>query len=208
MDDENKKLLTEKKEGVPPADAYPKADKGEPALTKLDKAQKEYTERSLSRTATTVRDTEGSNKLQVKGWLDSRIMQLEADIADLKEQLQIANLDVEIGMSCMVVEIERPWLHAELFADAELDSGKDTTKLESAVSASSTTANLSVGYSPFALSGSDSSSKSKFRIKMNFTATGCKISVQALQIVSWIQTLLPRLPKPKTGVSTMKGLFA
>ncbi|KAL2880862.1 hypothetical protein SGCOL_003889 [Colletotrichum sp. CLE4] len=132
----------------------------------------------------------------------------------------MSNLDVEVSMSCMVVEIERPWLHAELFADAELDSGKfdispgedelkkhfeegtnpkgeyqqfssyptafvlaadielnfsgDTTKLESAVSASSTTVNASVGWGPFAVSGSHSSSKSQSRTKMESTANGCK----------------------------------
>ncbi|KKO98960.1 hypothetical protein THAR02_08924 [Trichoderma harzianum] len=367
MDEENKKLF-EKKEGTPPAEADPNAAKKESPLSKLENAQKDYTEKSLSRTTATVRDIEGSNKANVKGWLDARIGQLEADISDLKEQLgiakeqaqakllplpvvnengivitdeearadpsiknpskpdiedldneeswrnktddgpdpwtkisckvsaktdnkvtntsqsasaiaakagwgffsasasashsessseamqQMSNLDVEISMSCMVVEIERPWLHAELFADAELDSGSfeispgedalkeafqneknlegkyqqfssfptafvvaadvelsfsgDTTKLESAVSASSTSANISVGYGPFALSGSHSSSKSKSRTKMDSTATGCKISVQAPQIVGWIQTLLPQLPKPKDGISTMKGLFA
>jgi hypothetical protein len=36
----------------------------------------------------------------------------------------MANLEVEISMDCMVVEIDRPWLHAELFSDAELDSGR------------------------------------------------------------------------------------
>jgi len=36
----------------------------------------------------------------------------------------MANLDVEISMDCMVVEIDRPWLHSELFIDAELDSGR------------------------------------------------------------------------------------
>ncbi|KAK0758399.1 LOW QUALITY PROTEIN: hypothetical protein N5P37_008797 [Trichoderma harzianum] len=357
MDEENKKLF-EKKEGAPPTEADPNAAKGDSPLSVLEKAQKDYTEKSLSRTTATVRDIEGSNKDNVKGWLDARIGQLEADISDLKEQLgiakaaeqapakllplpvtkkpeptqnpskpdiedldneeswrnktddgpdpwtkisckvsaksdtkvtatsqsasavaakagwgyfsasgsashsdsssdamqQMSNLDVEISMSCMVVEIERPWLHAELFADAELDSGSfeispgedalkaafqneknlegkyqqfssfptafvvaadvelsfsgDTTKLESAVSASSTSANISVGYGPFALSGSHSSSKSKSRTKMDSTATGCKISVQAPQIVGWIQTLLPQLPKPKDGISTMKGLFA
>jgi hypothetical protein len=35
----------------------------------------------------------------------------------------MSNLDVEIKMDCMVVEIDRPWLNAELFTDAELDSG-------------------------------------------------------------------------------------
>lgn len=50
----------------------------------------------------------------------------------------------------------------------------DTTKLESAVSASSSSANLAVGYGPFAISGSHSSSKSKSRTKMESTATGCR----------------------------------
>jgi hypothetical protein len=36
----------------------------------------------------------------------------------------MANLDVEISMDCLVVEIDRPSLHAELFVDAELDSGQ------------------------------------------------------------------------------------
>jgi hypothetical protein len=31
-------------------------------------------------------------------------------------------LDVEISMDCMLAEIERPWLHAELFSDHELDA--------------------------------------------------------------------------------------
>ncbi|PTB62270.1 hypothetical protein BBK36DRAFT_1163305 [Trichoderma citrinoviride] len=381
MDEENKRLLTEKKEGdTPPADDRSKADwlkrefgkdrlEGAAALDNLVNVQKVNTEQSLSRTNATVRDTQNANKDKAGQWLGARISQLEADIADLKEQLgvargaeqaqaqllalpvvngngivvtddearadpsiksprkpdiedldneetwrnrtddgpdpwtkisckvsakanlaetstsqsasavaakagwgwwsasasathaessseamqQMSNLDVEISMSCMVVEIERPWLHAELFADAELDSGNfkvspgedalkkafeqeqtldgeyqqfssfptafvvaadvelsfsgDTTKLESAVSASSTSANLSVGYGPFAVSGSHNSSKSKSRTKMESTATGCKISVQAPQIVGWVQTLLPQLPKPKTGVSTMKGLF-
>ncbi|KAK6206277.1 uncharacterized protein QIS74_13696 [Colletotrichum tabaci] len=166
----------------------------------------------------------------------------------------MSNLDVEVSMSCMVVEIERPWLHAELFADAELDSGSflispgedalkdafdngktlqgeyqqfssyptafviaadieltfsgDTTKLESAVSASSTQANVSVGWGPFAVSGSHSSSKSKSKTKMESTATGCRISVEAPQIVGWVQTLLPMLPKSKNGLSTMSSPFS
>lgn len=33
----------------------------------------------------------------------------------------MSSLDVEIAMECLLVEIERPWLHAELFSDPELD---------------------------------------------------------------------------------------
>ena len=36
----------------------------------------------------------------------------------------MSNLDVEISMDCMVVEIDRPWLHADLFSDLELDTGE------------------------------------------------------------------------------------
>ncbi|MCJ1240206.1 hypothetical protein MMC14_008206 [Varicellaria rhodocarpa] len=157
-----------------------------------------------------------------------------------KAMLSMSNLSVEISMDCIVVEIDRPWLHAELFSDAELDSGKfdispgedklkaiyetrvavraeyqqfssfptafvlaadveldfsgDTTALESAVSASSFSANVSVGYGPFSVSASHSQSKSSSKTKMQSTATGCKISVQAPQIVGWVQTLLPQLP--------------
>ncbi|KAK8065032.1 hypothetical protein PG997_011779 [Apiospora hydei] len=166
----------------------------------------------------------------------------------------MSNLEVEITMDCMVVEIDRPWLHAELFNDAELDSGKfdispgaaelkrlyeqdqtpsgphqqfssyptafvvaadvqlsfsgDTTQLESAVSASSSEANLSVGYGPFNISGSHKQSKSSSKTKMESTATGCRISIQAPQIVAWVQTLMPQLPKPTNGASSMVGLFA
>ncbi|KAF2745726.1 hypothetical protein M011DRAFT_504598 [Sporormia fimetaria CBS 119925] len=165
----------------------------------------------------------------------------------------MANLDVEVSMDCMVVEIDRPWLHGELFIDAELDSGMfdispgeaslkamydkgetpkgeyqqfssyptafvvasdvelsfsgDTTQLESAVSASSTAANLSVGYGPFSISGSHKQSKSKSKTKMESTATGCRIKIQAPQIIGWVQTLMPQLPKPKSGHSTMVGLW-
>jgi hypothetical protein len=34
-----------------------------------------------------------------------------------------------------------------------------------------------------------------------------RISVQAPQIVGWVQTLMPQLPKPKDGPSKMVGLF-
>ncbi|KAM0555878.1 hypothetical protein ACHAPJ_006280 [Fusarium lateritium] len=33
----------------------------------------------------------------------------------------MSKIDVEITMDCMLVEIERPWLHAELFSGPELD---------------------------------------------------------------------------------------
>jgi hypothetical protein len=42
-----------------------------------------------------------------------------------KAMSSMSNLDVEIAMDCLVVNIERPWLHAELFLDSDLDVGKE-----------------------------------------------------------------------------------
>lgn len=165
----------------------------------------------------------------------------------------MANLDVEISMDCMLVEINRPWLHAELFSDHELDAtdgfplspgpeklhefvrankaipaqyaefpsystafvvacnvelefSGDTSSLESSLESSSTEANLSVGYGPFAISGSHKQSQSRSKTKAESTANGMRISLQAPQIIGWVQELLPELPKPKDANNRLFGL--
>ncbi|KAL3459170.1 hypothetical protein BJX64DRAFT_291423 [Aspergillus heterothallicus] len=165
----------------------------------------------------------------------------------------MANLEVEVTMDCMLVEIERPWLHAELFSDHELDTtdafplspgpeklheyvqhnrpipseysefpsyptafvvgcnielefSGDTSQLESAIESSSTEANLSVGYGPFAISGSHKQSKSSAKTNAQSTATGMRISLQAPQIIGWVQELMPQLPKPKNAAKGIYGL--
>jgi len=165
----------------------------------------------------------------------------------------IENLDVEVSMDCMLVEIERPWLHAELFADYELDAAPgfrispgpaalqkaaaehrqietdytqfcsypsafvlacnvelsfngDTSHLESSLEASSTQANVSVGWGPFSISSSHKSSKSSSRTKAESTANGMHISLQAPQIIAWVSELLPALPKPEGGNPALFGL--
>lgn len=173
--------------------------------------------------------------------------------AATKAMSSMSSLDVEISLDCMLVEIERPWLHGELFNDHELDAAEgfplspgpeslhktvanneavhasyaqfcsyptafvlasnveleftgDTSNLESALESSSTDANLSVGYGPFSVSGSHSQSKSKGSSKAETTATGMRISLQAPQIIAWVQELLPELPKPKGAPNSMFGL--
>jgi hypothetical protein len=37
---------------------------------------------------------------------------------------EMAKMDVEVSMDCMLVSVERPWLHGELFVDADLDVPK------------------------------------------------------------------------------------
>ncbi|KAL8802865.1 MAG: hypothetical protein Q9182_003552 [Xanthomendoza sp. 2 TL-2023] len=41
--------------------------------------------------------------------------------ASAKAMTHMSNLDVEIAFDAMLVEIERPWMHTELFSDHELD---------------------------------------------------------------------------------------
>ena len=80
-------------------------------------------------------------------------------------------------------------------SNVELESSGDTSSLESALESSSTEANVSVGYGPFALSASHKSSKSKSKTHAESTATGMRVSLQAPQIISWVSELLPRLLK-------------
>jgi hypothetical protein len=173
--------------------------------------------------------------------------------ASAKAMSSMSGLDVEISMDCMLVEIQRPWLHAELFSDHELDVAEsyplspgpeklheyvrankpvpakyaefcsyptafvvasnvelefsgNTSSLESALESSSTEANLSVGYGPFSVSGSHKQAKSKSKTKAESTATGMRISLQAPQIIAWVQELLPELPKPKDASNKLFGL--
>jgi hypothetical protein len=103
MDDENKKLITDKNVGAqPPADdgkkaAWLKRDfnienrlNGALALDNLVQKQKELTEQSLSRNNATLRDNQEASKVKAGEMLGARISQLEADIAELKEKLGMA----------------------------------------------------------------------------------------------------------------------
>lgn len=153
------------------------------------------------------------------------------------------DLEVEVSMDCMVVDIDRPWLHAELFADHQLNAAPgftispgreilreaveqdvpteiaqgqfcsypnafvvasnvelefkgNTAWLESGLKASATEARASIGWGPFILgSSSNKSSISNSQTRVHNTETGVRISLQAPQIIAWIQELLPALPK-------------
>ncbi|KAI9769288.1 MAG: hypothetical protein M1839_003765 [Geoglossum umbratile] len=173
--------------------------------------------------------------------------------AGVQAMSSMANLEVEVSMDCLVVNIERPWLHAELFADPDLDVAPDfplspgevslqkaaaenkppeaeyqlfssfptafvvatdvelnftgdTVDLQGAIESSSTEANVSVGYGPFSLAASHKQSKTKSKTSMENTATGMRISLQAPQIIGWVQNLLPALPRATTEGSRMLGV--
>ncbi|KAK8113507.1 hypothetical protein PG984_014033 [Apiospora sp. TS-2023a] len=128
-----------------------------------------------------------------------------------KAMSSMANLDVEITMDTMVVEIDRPWLHEDLFYDAELDSGKfdispGPAELKRFYEQNETPSGPHQQFSSYPTAFVVAPDV-ELSTKMESTATGCKISIQAPQIVAWVETLMPQLPKPKNGDSSMVGLF-
>ncbi|KAK7705649.1 hypothetical protein SLS64_003602 [Diaporthe eres] len=86
-------------------------------------------------------------------------------------------------------------------SNVELEFRGDTTALEEAVESSHTDAQVKVGYGPFSLSASHSQDKSSAKTKMETTATGTRITLEAPAIIGWVSQLVPQLPRPKGGSS-------
>ena len=61
---------------------------------------------------------------------------------------------------------------------------------------------LSVGYGPFYVSSSFSEKASSKSFQMQSTATGCRLSFGAPQIIAWVSQILPALPR-KPGFEPM-----
>jgi hypothetical protein len=160
----------------------------------------------------------------------------------------MAKCDVSVTFSALVVNIDRPWLYAELFNDFEIDIGGDaklspgpeqlhdwmnkqaadpqslkslamynvfpafptsfivaadtvleftgeTSHIEQHFHASSNSASMHAGWGPFSVSSSYHSQSSRSQFQMETTATGCKISFAAPQIIAWVSQILPALPR-------------
>lgn len=92
-------------------------------------------------------------------------------------------------------------------SNVELEFRGDTTHLEEAVESSSFDANLKVGYGPFSLGASHKQDKSSAKTKMETTATGTRISLEAPAIIGWVTTMLPQLPRPRNGNNSLVQPF-
>ncbi|KAH6957309.1 hypothetical protein DER45DRAFT_488049 [Fusarium avenaceum] len=86
-------------------------------------------------------------------------------------------------------------------SNVELEFRGDTSALEEAVESSHTNAQVKIGYGPFSLSGSHSQDRSSAKTKMETTATGTRITLEAPSIIGWVSQLVPQLPRPKGGSS-------
>jgi hypothetical protein len=82
-------------------------------------------------------------------------------------------------------------------SNVELEFRGDTTGLEAAVESSHTDAQAKISYGPFSISASHSQDKSSTRTKMETTATGTRITLEAPAIIGWVSQLVPQLPRPK-----------
>jgi hypothetical protein len=66
------------------------------------------------------------------------------------------------------------------------------------MNSSSSSTSVAVGYGPFfAGKGSYSQSKSEQGSSCESTASGCRITIKAPQIIGWVSQLLPALPRVK-----------
>lgn len=92
-------------------------------------------------------------------------------------------------------------------SNVELEFRGNTAALEEAVESSHTDAQVKVGYGPFSLSASHSQDKSKANTKMETTATGTRITLEAPAIIGWVSQLVPKLPRPKGENSLVGPLF-
>ncbi|KAF5603989.1 hypothetical protein FPCIR_1050 [Fusarium pseudocircinatum] len=164
------------------------------------------------------------------------------DSAHSSMQDDMASCDVSVSFSALVVDIDRPWLQAEIFDDADLDIAADVllspgaSRLKTAIAtqetklnpefpayptsfilaadtsidftgstrhiqeyfnSKTTSSDTSVGWGPFSTHVSSHHSSSHSHVQCHTTATGCKLSFGAPQIIAWVSEILPELPRAK-----------
>ncbi|KAG9506423.1 hypothetical protein J7337_003406 [Fusarium musae] len=165
------------------------------------------------------------------------------DPAHSSMQDDMASCDVSVSFSALIVDIDRPWLQAEIFDDADLDIAADVllspgaSRLKTAIAtqetklnpefpayptsfilaadtsidftgstrhiqeyfnSKTTSSDTSVGWGPFSTNVSSHHSSSHSHVQCHTTATGCKLSFGAPQIIAWVSQILPELPRAKS----------
>ncbi|KAG4291462.1 hypothetical protein FPRO06_03347 [Fusarium proliferatum] len=175
------------------------------------------------------------------------------DSAHADMQDDMASCDVSVSFSALVVDIDRPWLQAEIFSDADLDIAEDVllspgaSRLKAAIAkqetklnpefpayptsfvlaadttidfsgstrhiqeyfnSKATSSDTSVGWGPFSTHVSSHHASSHRHVQCQTTATGCKLSFGAPQIIAWVSEILPELPRAKYSNPLWQGAGA
>ena len=81
-------------------------------------------------------------------------------------------------------------------ADTTIEFSGSTQHIEEHFSSHSNSGNLSVGYGPWSVNSSFHEAASQQSVQMHSTATGCKITFGAPQVIAWVSQILPALPRP------------
>ena len=89
-----------------------------------------------------------------------------------------------------------------MFSSSRLQFHGDTQHVEKHFSQQSNSGGVSVGWGPFCVSSSFHQSNSHESFQMQATATGCRLSFGAPQIIGWVNQILPALPRGE-GFSPM-----
>lgn len=82
-----------------------------------------------------------------------------------------------------------------LAANTSIEFHGDTQHIEDHFSAQSNSGSVSVGWGPFSVSSSFHQSSTKQTHQMQSTATGCRLTFGAPQIIGWVSQILPALPR-------------
>ncbi|KAK3985320.1 hypothetical protein QBC44DRAFT_405143 [Cladorrhinum sp. PSN332] len=80
-------------------------------------------------------------------------------------------------------------------ANTVVDFKGDTRHVEDHFSSSSSSGSASVGWGPWSVSSSFHKSSSQQMHQMQATATGCRLTFGAPQIIGWVNQILPALPR-------------
>ena len=81
-------------------------------------------------------------------------------------------------------------------ADTTIEFNGSTQHIEEHFSSHSNSGDVSVGWGPWSVSSSFHEAASQQSVQMHSTATGCKITFGAPQVIAWVSQILPPLPMP------------
>nr|RBQ96584.1 hypothetical protein FVER53263_12570 [Fusarium verticillioides] len=84
-----------------------------------------------------------------------------------------------------------------LAADRSIDFTGSTRHIQEYFNSKTTSSDASVGWGPFSSHVSSHHSSSHSHVQCHTTATGCKLSFGASQIIAWVSEILPELPRAK-----------
>ena len=81
-------------------------------------------------------------------------------------------------------------------ADTTIEFTGATKHIEDHFDTHSNSGGASVGYGPWSVSSSSHESATEQSMQVHSTATGCKITFGAPQVIAWVSQILPPLPRP------------